>query len=105
MNVRHMVENAEQLIKEGKIKEGKELLQTAYDYIRRMNPEERKDLVAICCFTTLRRENGMKLIHCGEDDERQLFPGTEEERKKLCFECQQWCLNRIREIAEEQKSR
>lgn len=54
MNVRYMVEHGERLMKEGNIKEGADLLQTAYDYIQRMNPEERDDLTAICCFTTIR---------------------------------------------------
>lgn len=98
MNVRHMVENGERLIREGKFTDGRKLLQTAYEYIRRMNPEEQKDLVAICCHTSIFKDGEMTLIHCGADDEHPLFPGAPEERKRLCFECQQWCLKRITEL-------
>lgn len=98
MNVRRMVENGERLIQDGRKKEGLELLQTAQDYIQRMNPGRREDLEAICRFTTIFKDGKAVLIHCGEDDENMLFPGTPEERKKVCFECQQFCLKRIEEL-------
>lgn len=98
MNVRYMVEHGERLMKEGKEEEGLELLQTAYDYIRRMNPDKKDDLIAICCFTVIGPGTKEPIIHCGESDDNPLFLGTCEERKKLCFECQKWCLKRIKKL-------
>lgn len=97
MNIWHMVEHGERLIKEGNYADGAKLLRMAGNYIRSKNPTGRNDLVAICCFT-MNHDRTPPIIHCGKDDARPLFPGTPEERKKLCFECQQWCVAQIEKL-------
>lgn len=97
MNVRYMVENGERLIGEGNYTDGETLLRMAEGHIKRKNPTGRNDLDAICCFTMI-HDRTPPLIHCGDDDAHPLFPGTSKERKKLCHDCQQWCLERIKKL-------
>lgn len=100
MNVRRMVESGAFFILAGKEIEGQKLLEMAYDYILRNNRDGRNDLFAICCHAMISRDGEILLVHCGEDDDHPLFPGTLEERKELCFACQKWCLERIAKLKE-----
>lgn len=100
MNIKHALEHAERFLNDGDAKSAEGLISYAEGYLNFGDPDGTLDNVpTFCCFFAS-REGG---IHCGRSDREPLFPGTWEERVKLCHECRQWCRQKIKELREKIK--
>lgn len=85
MNLYRALEHAERSIQEGKYNAVSYFIGYAEEILNKYDPNDSlgPTVPAICCFFT--DENG--IIHCGEDKNQPLFPGTYENRLQLCLEC------------------
>lgn len=94
MNIRHALEYAEKFLNEGLIDSAEGYISYAENYLILRDPNgSLNDTPTFCCFIT-----SGNIIHCGRNDEEPLFPGTWEERIKLCRECRNWCRAKIKEL-------
>ncbi len=98
MNIRHCLEYAEKFLEEGAIGAAEGEVSFVENYLKETDPDGILESPTICCFWT----KG-DIIHCGKTDEGPLFPGTREERFKLCKECRDWCREKIKELKEKIK--
>lgn len=101
MNVRRMVEKAENLLKQNDLTNARIYLERAEKYLQQMDPNGNLNAPFICCNIM---DNKTGIIHCGTEEE-PLFPGTEEERIKLCKECRVWCREKIKELKKQMKNK
>lgn len=93
MNIRQALEYAEEFLKEGLIDSAKEHISYAETILNLRDPDGTQETPAFCCVFTEKN-----IIHCGESDEEPLFPGTWDERVKLCRDCRDWCRAKIKEL-------
>lgn len=93
MNIRHALEFAEKYLNEGLIESAERCISYAESHLTSQDPDGLLEAPVICCFAT--KGN---IIHCGKSDKEPLFPGTIEERVKLCQECRNWCREKIQEL-------
>jgi len=85
MNLRKMIEGAQEAAGLGDQETAKRLAKTARGYLDKVDSDGNLDSCAVCCFSF----DGT-ILDCGSGG-KPLFPGTFEERKKLCRDCRDWC--------------
>lgn len=94
MSLRKMTEKAGRALEKNDLVVARELIDRAEKYLQQMDPNGNLETPILCCFIM---DHKTGIIHCGTEEE-PLFPGTEEERIKLCKECRVWCREKIKEL-------
>lgn len=93
MNIRYALELAERFLDEGLVESTEGWVSYAEYHLDSRDPNGTSQEPVICCFMA----RG-SIIHCGSSDKDPLFPGTLEERVRLCRECRDWCREKIKEL-------
>ena len=92
MNLRKMVEGAQEAVRLDDKDAAMRLAKMAHDYLDRVDPDGNLDSYAVCCFSF----DGT-IIDCGSGG-KPLFPGTLEERRKSCKSCRDWCRKELSKL-------